>query len=208
MGVPMRASSTGLLSPAAPRGPRFQVEGTTSWKLSIFLPLILIQCDRAPRGASTRPTPLDSSGMVHLAHRLLSLAPLSAISLIHFSMLAATMAGLDAAGGGPTQGRVQGRGRDGELGQDAVHDLFELGLTLGVGDERPGQRTDFHGLALVAGGLHPGVVVLVIELGVLRFGDALVGVFAVAAGLVPGVLDVPRRCCRDRPCPPWPDRGS
>ena len=63
MGVPMRASSTGLLSPAAPRGPRFQVEGTTSWKLSIFLPLILIQCDRAPRGASTRPTPLDSSGM-------------------------------------------------------------------------------------------------------------------------------------------------
>ncbi len=28
---------TGLTAPAAQRGPRFQVEGTTSWKLSNFL---------------------------------------------------------------------------------------------------------------------------------------------------------------------------
>jgi len=96
----------------------------------------------------------------------------------------------DATGGGAPQGRMQGRGRDGEFGQNRVDELFEVRLALGVGDERAGQGTDFHGLALVARGLHPGIVVLVVELGVLRVGDAVVGMLAVATGLVPGVFHI------------------
>ena len=42
-GVPIRASSTGPSFPAAQRGPKFQVEGTTSWKFSILPSLMLIQ---------------------------------------------------------------------------------------------------------------------------------------------------------------------
>ena len=61
-GVPISASSTALRWPAASRGPRFQVEGTTSWKLAILPSSMTIQCESPPLGALTKPTPRADFG--------------------------------------------------------------------------------------------------------------------------------------------------
>ncbi len=139
---------------------------------------------------------------------------LAARSSSHSTFLRAMNEAVDAPGGGAAQRGEQRRGGppSGWLSTRSTA-AFVSSVPLGVADEHPGQGPHLAGHVLVAGRLHPGVLVVGLAhvlVGVRGLGTGVVGLGLPLVGVQrPGVAGG-SRCTRSgsRTPPPWSGRAG
>ena len=138
-------------------------------------------------------SPLGNTGLLNVVRSPL---PILLSRAVHWSASMSTLTQQEMARGVPTNGGVHGVQTNLGLGQagDGVQrgsGVLGGGAVLGrQAVEHARQRADLGGLAVVGGRLEPGVLVVLLEVGVVGRGFALEGVQGTGfVVVVPGVLD-------------------